>query len=135
MKTRKMLHLAILAAVLTLAIAAPALAEEPVTMWIQRNRMNYCGRGPGPDRVIAMVHIFDATRAMVSDAEVTAEWTLPDGANLVKTVNTNEQGIAEFSVWERGGDYQICVQGVTKNGWQYDASLNMDAECSSFHVW
>ena len=135
MKARKILYLAIVASILSLAIALPALADDgAIPMWIQRNRMTSCGGGPGPDRVIAKVHIFDANRAMVTGAAVSAEWTLPDGSTLVETIDTDSQGTAAFRVFEGRGDYQICVTGVVKDGWQYDPSLNRDEVCSSVHV-
>lgn len=134
MKARKILYLAIVASILSLAIALPALADEPVTMWVQRNRMAYCGRSSGgTDRVVAKVHIFDANKAMVTAAAVTAEWTLPDGSNLVKTVDTGFQGIAEFTLWAGRGAYQLCVLDVVKDGWLYDASLNVET-CSTIVV-
>jgi len=136
MKARKLLYLAIVAAILSLAIALPALADEPVTMWVQRNRMAWTGRSSGgPDCVVAKIHIFDANKAMVTGATVTAVWT-HDGSSLGETTSvTGFQGIAEFRLFEGRGEYEICVTDVVKAGWQYDASLNTDSVCSSINVW
>jgi hypothetical protein len=135
MKPRKILALSLAVAALSLAVALPAVAEEPVAMWIQRNRMTWCGRSSGgPDRVVAKIHIFDETRAMVDGATVLAVWTLPDGTTLEEEVATDFQGIAEFRQWEGRGDYQICVTDVVKAGWEYEPELNFDSVCSSTHV-
>jgi hypothetical protein len=139
MRTRKILYLAIAAAILSLAVALPALAEEPIPMWIQRNRMAWTGRSSGgPDMVVAKIHIFDANRAMVTDAKVTATWTHtgPLGTTIIAGVDsfTAFQGIAEFRLWKGRGEYEICVTDVDKGGWLYDPTLNFGSECSSIDV-
>jgi hypothetical protein len=129
----------VLASALSLAIGAPVLAEEPApptAMWIQRNRLAWTGRSYSTsDEVVAKIHIFDATRSMVTGATVTAVWTF-DGTFLAGATSvTAFQGIAEFRLPAHRGQYQICVADVTKDGWRYDAGLNRDSECSSINVW
>jgi hypothetical protein len=66
-------------------------------------------------------------------ATVSAQWLLPDGTRLEEQVLTNEQGIAEFRLWEGRGNYQLCVTSVTKTGWLYDPSLDRET-CPVFTV-
>jgi hypothetical protein len=136
MKTRRILYLAIVAAVLSLAIALPALADEPIEMWVQRNRMAWTGRSYSTsDAVVAKIHIFDATRAMVPGATVTAMWSF-DGDDIGQATSvTGSRGIAEFIRPATRGRYQICVIDVVRDRWQYNAGLNMDSECSAINVW
>ena len=141
MKARKILYLAIVATILSLAIALPALADDPepvpVTMWVQRIQMIRTGRSPkGSDRVGAMIHVLDANGEPVVDATVTTEWALPDGSTLEAEKLTCIQGVAAVFVPLDGpGDYTVCVLNVVKEGWLYDPSLNPDEECSSIYVW
>ena len=133
-KTRQLLYVAIVAGVLVSTLALPVLAEgDTIPMWVHRIRLAYVGRNCScPDQMVALIHIRDATNAMVADAKVIAKWTvtLPDGTVEVveQTSTTAFQGIAEFAVpAERSGEYEICVVGVTKEGWQYDASLDRES--------
>jgi hypothetical protein len=139
MKARSVLHLAALAGILVLTAAAPALADEavpPTAMWIQRNRMAWTGRSYSTsDEVVAHVHVFDATKAMVTEATVTAVWAYNGEIVCEATSVTGFQGIAEFRRNAMRGQYQICVTDVVKDRWQYDASQNHDSECSSINVW
>ena len=100
MKTRTTLYLVLAAVILTLAIAAPALAEDSDTlMWVERNRLAWNGRSSGgTDRIVAKIHVFDANNAMVEGAAVVAVWTLPDGSTKEALSVTAFQGIAEFAV-------------------------------------
>ena len=142
MKARKILYLAIVATILSLAIALPALADDPepvpVTMWVQRIQMIRTGRSPkGSDRVGAMIHVLDANGEPVVDATVTTEWALPDGSTLEAAKLTCSQGTeppqvqgrraravvppqwdCEFGVaavfvpLDGPGDYTVCVLNV-----------------------
>jgi hypothetical protein len=89
-------------------------------------RLAYNGRSSsGTDRVVGMVHIRDANLATVEGAEVTAEWTLPDGSVVEDRALTAFQGIAEFKIWAGSGVYKLCVTGATKDGWLYDPNRNL----------
>jgi hypothetical protein len=135
-KPSKTLYLVVVATALSLAIALPALAEDPVAMWIQRNRLTWTTRAySSSDKVVAKIHIFDETRSMVDGARVEALWTLPDGSTLDATSITGRRGIAEFSLPAVRGDYRLCVKDVLKGGWLYDAARNNDTECSTARVW
>jgi hypothetical protein len=129
MKIQRMLFLVVLVGLLASMGASSILAEEgDIPMWVQRARLTYTGRSSGgPDQMIAFIHIRDAELNMVEGAIVTAEWTLPDETTLGPvTASTNIQGIAEFGIFKGAGDYMICVTGVTKTDWEYDASLNRE---------
>jgi len=135
MKAKLPLYLAIVVTMLVSLIAFPVLADDdPVPMWVSRARLAYNGRSShSPDRVVGMIHIRDATLAMVPGATVSAEWTLPDGTVLQETAVTAFQGIAEFTVWAGRGTYTLCVLDVTKEGWLYDPNLDLET-CPTFIV-
>ena len=133
MKAKKLLYLAIVAGILALTIAVPVLAvEDPILMWVHRARLNYNGRASTcPDQMVALIHIRDAENDMVEGAEVTAEWTLPDLTTVTEYRLTGAQGFARFSRWDGKGTYKFCVKGVTKDGWQYDETLDRES-CPTF---
>jgi hypothetical protein len=135
MKAKLPLYLAIVVSMLVSAIAFPVLAAEgPIPMWVSRARLAYVGRSStGPDAVVGMIHIRDATLAKVEGATVTAEWTLPDGTVFQETAVTAFQGVARFSVWEGRGVYKLCVIDATKEGWLYDPNLDRES-CPVFTV-
>jgi hypothetical protein len=135
MKGKLPLYLVIAVTMLISLIAVPVLAaEDPIPMWVSRARLAYNGRSPsGPDRVVGMIHVRDATLAMVEGATVTAEWTLPDGTVFQETALTSFQGIAQFSVWAGRGVYKLCVIDVIKVGWLYDPGLDRET-CPIFIV-
>jgi len=134
MRARFLLYAAIALSVLVPILAGPVQADEDVAMWVHRARLAYLGRSSGgPDAVEGLIHIRDATLAMVTEATVTVEWTLPDGTVREETADTGFQGIARFSVWEGRGTYQLCVIGVVKDGWVYDPGLDRES-CPVFIV-
>jgi hypothetical protein len=135
MKTKLPLYLAIVVCMLVSAIAFPVLAAgDPIPMWVSRARLAYVGRSStGPDAVVGMIHIRDATKAKVAGATVTAEWTLPGGTVFQETAPTDSAGIARFSEWVGQGDYRLCVIDATKAGWLYDPTLDRES-CSAFRV-
>jgi len=127
MKARQMLFVAVVAAVLATTIALPVMAEDAIAMWVSRARLAYNGRSShSPDRIVGMIHVRDANLATVAGAEVTAQWTLPDGTVVEQTAVTAFQGIATFQVWEGRGVYRLCVTDVAKDGWDYDQDLNRE---------
>jgi hypothetical protein len=135
MRTKLPLYLVIAVTMLVSLIAVPVLADDgPIPMWVSRARLAYNGRSSGsPDRVVGMIHVRDANLSMVPGAAVTAEWTLPDGTVFQKTAVTAFQGIAQFTVWAGRGVYKLCVIDVTKDGWLYDPSLDLET-CPTFIV-
>ena len=128
MKVKHVLYLLIIVGMLAPVIAFPVLAEEgDITMWVHRARLAYVGRSSGgPDAMVAYVHIRDTTLDMVEGAEVTIQWTLPDGSTSMETLYTNSCGLAKFTCWEGGGPYEFCVTDVKKAGWEYDPYLNRE---------
>ena len=139
-KTRKLRYVAILAGVLVSTLALPVLADGDTPMWVHRIRLAYVGRNCScPDRMVAMVHIRDATKAMVADAEVTVEWTVPkpDGTVAVveQTAVTAFQGIAEFAVpAAQAGEYKLCVVSVTEAEREY-RPLSDREECPTIRAY
>jgi hypothetical protein len=127
MKAKQFLFVAVVVAILGTMIALPVMAEDETLMWVTRVRLAYNGRSShSADRVVGMVHIRDANMAAVPGALVAATWTLDDGATLEETAVTDFQGIATFEVWAGSGEYQLCVTGVTADGWLYDSSANIE---------
>ena len=124
----KLLLVAIVAVMLGVMVAMPAMAEdEEITMSVSRVRLAYCGRSSGgSDRIVGMVHVRDVNKAAVAGATVTAEWTLPDGTVQEDTALTDFQGIATLQVWEGSGTYKLSVTNVTKDGWVYDSDLDLE---------
>jgi hypothetical protein len=134
MKAKSVLYLVLILGLLAPMSAFPALAEEgDVPMWVHQMRVTYTGRSHwGPDAIEALVHMRDDNLDSVACALVDAVWTLPDGTTYLQTgVETNIQGIAEFSIFEGAGDYTICVTGATKEGWEYDSDSNWET-CATF---
>lgn len=135
MRAKLLLYLAIVVGILLSLVAFPVLAEgNPIPMWVSRARLAYVGRSStGPDAVVGMIHLRDATRAMVEAAAVSVEWTLPDGTVLQETALTAFQGVAEFRAWAGRGAYRLCVTDVTKEGRLYDPDLDRES-CPVFIV-
>ena len=121
MKARLGLYVGTIAGLLASTLALPVLAEEgAIEMWVHRARVTYTGHSSGgPDAIVAYIDIRDVNLEMVEGALVTAQWTLPSGTEYARAV-TNEQGIAQCSVWEGAADYTICATDVTKAGRAYD---------------
>jgi hypothetical protein len=136
MKANRLLYLVLIVGLLGSMGTLPTLAEEgDITMWVHSARLAYTGRSPhGPDALVAYIHIRDTSLEMVEGATVTVTWTLPDKPSRIERVITNEQGIARFSLWEGRGDYKICIDDVTKDGWIYDPTLDREV-CPTFTVW
>ncbi|HNS49647.1 MAG TPA: hypothetical protein PKO09_00515 [Anaerolineae bacterium] len=127
MKTKSLLFAAVVAAMLLTMLALPAMADEDTAMWVSRVRLAWNGRSSSsPDRVVGMVHVRDANLAAVDGALVTAEWTLPNGTQVVATALTDFQGIATIETWAGGGSYTLCVTDVAKAGWVYAPDLNLE---------
>ena len=77
--------------------------------------------------VLALVPILDQDGAPITGADVTAEWTLPNGRTKVRTVATRPGRGALFRVQARmDGLYTITVLDVAADGYTYDPSQNME---------
>lgn len=134
MKTKQVLFTALAAAMLIALIALPVSADDGIAMWVSRVRLAHNGRSShSPDRVVGMVHVRDANLATVAGAEVTGQWSLPDGTLLEETAVTAFQGIATFTVWEGRGVYRLCVTDVAKEGWTYQELMNRET-CAEMTV-
>jgi hypothetical protein len=73
------------------------------------------------------VSILDQNGNVVPSATVFGEWTLPDGTLTAQSAATNTSGVANFRVTTRQrGLYEICVTNVTKAGYVYDPSQNVE---------
>jgi uncharacterized membrane protein len=73
------------------------------------------------------VSILDQNGNVVPSATVFGEWTLPDGTLTAQSAATNTSGVATLRVVTRQrGLYEICVTNVTKAGYVYDPSQNVE---------
>lgn len=134
MKARAVLYVvAILGLLLPVGVVPVQAAEGDLAMWVHQLSITYTGRAPkGPDAIVAFVHVRDENLNKVVGAAASAIWTLPDGATYVQEgIETNLQGIAEFSVFDGAGDYTLCVTDVVKVGWEYQPERNR-ATCATF---
>jgi len=80
--------------------------------------------------VSAAVTIKDQDAGPVAGATVSVQWTLPGNKTSNQQQVTGATGVADFSVTNRAGVYQICVTDVVKAGWIYDPDQNVET-CDS----
>ncbi len=84
------------------------------------------GRYPTID-LTCLITILDTAGNPVTDAEVTIDWTHPDGSIVTMTVITNTEGIASFIQQAvSSGTHTVSVTDVVKSNWIYDPSLNVE---------
>jgi len=92
-------------------------------VFVKSISMNY----RGTYKVQGQVQIFNEAMQAITGASVTAQWTKPGGQTSVQTVTTNTGGIASFRLNStQQGTYTLSVQNVTKSGYVYDPSLNIE---------
>lgn len=79
----------------------------------------------------AQVTVVDKDGLGVSKVLVIAEWTLGDGTKLTQQATTGRTGVATFRNAKDGeGTYTICIQEVSKAGYEYWPTENVQ-ECAS----
>jgi hypothetical protein len=85
----------------------------------------------GGKAVDATISIVSAGGAPVSSAAVTVAITVPGGVQSTVTRTTNAQGRVTFSTPRRAsGTYTFAVTAVTKTGFTYDPSANVETSDS-----
>jgi hypothetical protein len=90
---------------------------EPSTDLLRVASIEMIGTGRS---VSATVLVTDQNDAPVSGAQVSAEWTLPDGEILALSSATKRNGRAVFSVPKSAGLHIITITGVTLDGYSFD---------------
>ena len=76
--------------------------------------------------VTATTKVLDATGNGVASATVYAQWTLPNGSKTNQQALSSSNGAVSFKVTSTKGTYQFCVTSVTKTGWVYAPSQNVE---------
>lgn len=84
----------------------------------------------GQYQPVARVTIVDAGGAPVASASVTAQFTGPTNWTGSQTTGTDGQTTFYAPKHKTGGTWNFCVTNVTKSGWTYDASANVET-CDS----
>ncbi len=95
------------------------------TIHVDGIKLKYVERTPGRYVVLGALRILDEQGARVAGAQVTVEWTLPDGATSTQQAPTNARGLVRYRVRSvQVGVYEMCVTEVTKAGFLYDPGQN-----------
>jgi len=76
--------------------------------------------------VTAATKVLDAAGVGVPSATVTGRWTLPNGTTTNQQAVSSSSGTVSFKVTSTKGTYQFCVTSVTKTGWVYAPSQNVE---------
>ncbi|RLI47948.1 MAG: hypothetical protein DRO73_10610 [Candidatus Thorarchaeota archaeon] len=73
------------------------------------------------------VTVVDTNGDVIAGAEVTIDWTHPDGSVVRMTVTTDSNGVATFAQSDVGsGTHTVTVVDVTEASHTYDPSLNLE---------
>ncbi len=99
------------------------------TMYVQDiswNEVIIHGRTPRTD-LECFITIVDTDGNPVSGADVTIDWTHPDGTVIRLTATTDSSGVAYFIQQDvASGEHMVSVIDVTKTDWTYDPTLNVE---------
>ncbi len=103
--------------------------SEPGTMYVSDiswNKKTVRGRYPRTD-LECFVTILDTSGNPVEGADVTIDWTHPDGTVITLTATTDASGVASFVQQDvQAGTHTVTVVDVVKTDWIYDSSLNVE---------
>lgn len=76
----------------------------------------------GKANITGYVYVKDGSGKLVSNANVTIRWKLPNGTTKAMTAITNSQGQAKFTVSSTRGTYTLTVTNVAKSGLIFDTA-------------
>ncbi|HNS52786.1 MAG TPA: Ig-like domain-containing protein [Anaerolineae bacterium] len=103
----------------------PIDAQPGPRMHVSAVKVTYRQLLPGRTVLSGSVRIVDAGRQPVAGAAVQAAWTAPDGTVTNGQAVTTTRGIATLRAKAtQPGTYQLCVTGVSVEGWVYDPDQN-----------
>ena len=89
--------------------------------------MKYKITVPNTYMIQAKVPVWDEAGNRVAGADVTAQWTLPDGRTFTQTRTTASNGAAAFTRTSKlTGLFTIMILDVQKAGYEYDPSMNQE---------
>jgi Tol biopolymer transport system component len=71
------------------------------------------------------VRVKNELRALVADAVVSIQWSLPDGSQQVAQKTTDLNGLADFQLKGSHGTYTLTVTGITKPGFTFDPAKSL----------
>jgi hypothetical protein len=86
----------------------------------RRINLEFTGAEGGSIYITGTVRVEDENGNRVDDAEVRAQWTLPNNSKQPVISPTNHEGIAEFTISDRSGFYELTVLDVRKTNYQFD---------------
>ena len=96
--------------------------------------MTYKGRNAASPKVVGTVAVRDANRDPVAGANVIVGFTNPSGFVTMTGGETSDLGTVSFELKPKdSGPYTLCVDWVSKEGWEYDPDLNVET-CDTFTV-
>jgi hypothetical protein len=109
-------------------------AFEAQAMYVQAIGLQALTLPGGGYLVFAGVRIRGQEGGPVRQAMVDAAWTLPDGSVRYQQQIANALGLARFRVLSlQSGTYQLCVDGVARDGYAYDPDQNFET-CDTIQV-
>lgn len=112
---------------------ATIFAQPTATLHVANIVPRYQPQATG-NRLLGQVSIQDTTGTNVSGATVSVDVTLPNGRHRTTQVATNASGKAKVSfVSSLHGTFTFCVTDVTKTGYTYDPTQNVET-CDSIIV-
>jgi len=120
---------------LPVSLTVEACGEN--VMHINKMKMNWRFAVPPYVKVIALVRVYDQDGQPVVGAEVSGDWTYPDGSVVPGTavLLTDALGRTKFRVkGMEAGEYQFCVTGMELAGYTYDPGANDVPPCMTINV-
>jgi len=105
-------------------------SEPAGVMHVAGIEMDYGAKGRNIF-VTADILVQDSAGDPVASAEVSLTLTLPDGAVEVLSTSTGPDGVAAFKLRAvQHGTYQVEVNEISKAGWVYDPTANIQTSAS-----
>jgi protocatechuate 3,4-dioxygenase beta subunit len=71
------------------------------------------------------VTVEDDSEYRIPGVAVSVRWDLSDGTTQDQTVNTDDQGVANFSITNGKGSYTLTVTNIAKTGYFFDSDHSM----------
>jgi hypothetical protein len=71
------------------------------------------------------VRVKNELRALVPDALVSIQWTLPGGGTQTAQKRTDLNGLADFQLKGPHGTYALTVTNITKQGFTFDPAKSL----------
>lgn len=72
--------------------------------------------------ITGYVYVKNINGQVVSNANVSVRWKLPNGSTRTASAATNASGRAKFTISGSRGTYNLTVIGVTRSGYTFDSA-------------